>query len=213
MIFKPLFITIEGCDGAGKSTQIKEIKKILEKNNIECVITREPGGTKTAEEIRNLILHNKEDDFLPITEVMLHMAARAEHLNKLIIPALKSGKTVVCDRFIDSTIVYQGIIGGISLEKIKNIYNIISGGLWPDLTLLIDIDVDISRTRANSTIERINNYEKRGQEFHNKINKAFKDIPDLFPERCLKVNGNQKANIVTTEIKEILAKRSGITLY
>jgi dTMP kinase len=212
MKYKPLFITFEGCDGAGKSTQITRIGDILKLNNIDYMVTREPGGVETAEEIRNFILHNPKDDFLPMTEVMLHMAARAEHLQKKILPALKEGKSVICDRFIDSTIIYQGIIGGVPIEKIKDIYNIISGGIWPDLTFVIDIDIEISRQRANSNIARINNYEKRGADFHSKINLGFKKMTALFPNRCKMIDGNQDVNIVTTAIKEILSTNLDLSM-
>tara|TARA_B100000686_G_scaffold350049_1_gene444892 strand:+ start:859 stop:1482 length:624 start_codon:yes stop_codon:yes gene_type:complete len=169
------FITFEGGEGSGKSTQIKILKNKLSKKH-SVIITREPGGTKEAEIIRNLLVKGKTNKLSGITEVLLNFAARKDHVEKIILPSLKNGKWVLCDRFSDSTLAYQGYGRNVSKDLIKNLNRSLIDDLKPKLTFLFDIDPKIglprSRKRSNDELR----YENMPLNFHKKIRNAYLDI-------------------------------------
>lgn len=200
MSFK--FITFEGGEGSGKSTQAKLLFEAMIKAKIEAILTREPGGTKEAEEIRNLLLH-KEFNFHPITEVLLHNACRYEHAKNLIIPALRDNKIVICDRFVDSTMAYQGYALKVGKKIPALMHNMLMEGLVPDVTFILDIDPEIGlRAAEKRSLE--DNYEKRGLEFHQRVRNGFKEIASIAKDRCLVIDANRPIKIIHQEIINII---------
>ena len=151
---KNYFITLEGGEGVGKSSALTFIKNYLSEKNIDCVFTREPGGTKTGEAIRAVLLHRMDESILPETELLLMFAARAQHISHVIKPALNAGKTVVSDRFTDASFAYQGGGRGIPHDRIQTLTDWVQGDLQPDLTLLLDAPVEIGLTRINQRGEK-----------------------------------------------------------
>ena len=168
------FITFEGGEGSGKSTQIKLLAKKIAETSSVCV-TREPGGTTSAEEIRKLLVRGKADKWSSVSELLLLFAARKDHIDKLILPALSSNKWVLCDRFVDSTYVYQGMCGKTSLDVIKKIEKIVIGQFKPELTFLINIDPKVGIQRSKRPGNKDLRYENMDIKFHNKIYKSYDD--------------------------------------
>jgi dTMP kinase len=164
-----MFITFEGTEGCGKSTLIRNLSARLQKLGVPHLVTREPGGTRTAEKIRKIILNEEMD---PLTELFLYEAARAEHFKTTVAPALKQGHWVLCDRFTDSTLAYQGYARGIPLHMIRTLNRIASQKRSPDLTLFLDLPVEIGLERASDP----NRFEREGVEFQKKVRKGFLEI-------------------------------------
>ena len=190
---KNKFITFEGGEGAGKSTQVKLLAEYLRGQGEKVVITREPGGTPYGEEIRKLLLGH--DGWDGLSEVLLNFAARNEHVKKVIRPALASGEWVLCDRFFDSTIVYQGYGQGIELAKIEEIKIAVLGDFAPDLTFVLDIEVDAALKRATDH----NRYEKMGLAFHKKIRDGFLEVAKA-GERFVVIDATKNVNEVHQQI-------------
>ncbi|MFV1011336.1 MULTISPECIES: dTMP kinase [unclassified Wolbachia] len=194
-----MFITFEGIDGSGKTTQSELLanyfKQIHGENNV--VLTREPGGTDFAEKIRGLLL---KDNIDPISELLLLISMRHEHMKKLILPALKEGKTVICDRFIDSTIAYQGYGLGVDLSLIRDLHKLVEIK-YPDITFILDIDVQVGLSRAKDK----NKYEEMSIDFYHKIRKGFQEIAIKESNRCNVITGIEKKsdNHVHNEIIDI----------
>ena len=193
------FITFEGGEGSGKSTQIKLLaKKIAETSNV-CV-TREPGGTTSAEEIRKLLVRGKADKWSSVSELLLLFAARKDHIDKLILPALSSNKWVLCDRFVDSTYVYQGMCGKTSLDVIKKIEKIVIGQFKPELTFLINIDPKVGIQRSKRPDNKDLRYENMDIKFHNKIYKSYLKLASLNKRRIFMIDGNKTISDIENEI-------------
>ncbi|MDA7763579.1 dTMP kinase [Pelagibacterales bacterium] len=193
------FITFEGGEGSGKSTQIKLLaKKIAETSNV-CV-TREPGGTTSAEEIRKLLVRGKADKWSSVSELLLLFAARKDHIDKLILPALSSNKWVLCDRFVDSTYVYQGMCGKTSLDVIKKIEKIVIGQFKPELTFLINIDPKIGIQRSKRPGNKDLRYENMDIKFHNKIYKSYLKLASLNKRRIFMIDGSKTISDIENEI-------------
>ena len=173
-MLQPRFITFEGGEGAGKSTQIKQLAQFLTSRGIECIVTREPGGSAGAEAIRSLVVSGAVDRWHPSTEALLFMAARLDHIETLIKPTLAKGQWVLCDRFYDSTYVYQGIAKHVGTEWLDTLYSLLYGNLVPDLTLLLDIDPKLGLKRAhargNTTESR---FEAMGIAYHQRLREGF----------------------------------------
>ena len=193
------FITFEGGEGSGKSTQIKLLAKKIAETSSVCV-TREPGGTTSAEEIRKLLVRGKADKWSSVSELLLLFAARKDHIDKLILPALSSNKWVLCDRFVDSTYVYQGMCGKTSLDIIKKIEKIVIGQFKPELTFLINIDPKIGIQRSKRPGNKDLRYENMDIKFHNKIYKSYLKLASLNKRRIFMIDGSKTISDIENEI-------------
>ena len=204
------FITFEGGEGSGKSTQLQLLDKALAAAGIAHVITREPGGSPGGEAIRKLLVSGDVDAWGAETETLLFNAARLDHVHTLIKPALAEGKTVICDRFVDSTLVYQGIGKGLSEEYIRMLHRLALGNFMPDLTIILDIDPAVGLKRAAARKGSENRFESMDIDFHHRIRAGFLAIAGREPERCAVVDGGQEKEVLQKRIAEILAQRLGI---
>ncbi len=198
-----LFITVEGTDGSGKSTQIKLMKQYLEDRGYEVVLTREPGGTHISEKIRDLVLDKENTDIKPITELILYAASRAQHVSQLIKPSLEAGKVVICDRFVDSSYAYQGFGRNIDLMAVADINRIAVDGVVPDITFFLDIDVEIALKRRVSATEA-DRIEQEKLDFHKSVYEGYKKLSVLYPERIKTINAKKTVEEIALEIKEYL---------
>jgi len=191
------FITLEGGEGAGKSTQARMLAAALEAHGIACVVTREPGGTPGAEAIRQLLLGLDGEGWHPRAEALLFAAARSDHVERLIRPALEAGKWVICDRFVDSSRAYQGGAGGLSDSDVLALHRVGSEGLLPDLTLLVEVSPETAaqRTRARDggDADRIGG---RDAAYHARVAAAFARFADAEPARFARIDGNRDAEAV-----------------
>ncbi|MCL2370797.1 MAG: dTMP kinase [Firmicutes bacterium] len=196
---KGKFITIEGCEGSGKSTQIKLIKEYFDEKKIPVIVTREPGGVPLAEKIRPLILGKSDVNVSPLAELLLYTTARAQHIDELIRPALKSGKTVICDRFTDSTLAYQGYARGLDKELIKTLNDIALGGLKVDTTIFLDISPDEAFARKGGwdTNDRI---ESEALDFHQRVYDGFRAIAAAEPNRVKVIDARDTAKKVFEKV-------------
>ncbi|MCX7708857.1 MAG: dTMP kinase [Clostridia bacterium] len=197
---KGLFITVEGTDGAGKSTQIKLMEDYLRSQGYDILFTREPGGTSIGEKIRSLILDPKNTEMGYIAEMMLYASSRAQHVAELIKPAVMSGKVVICDRFVDSSYVYQGFGRGIDLKIVESINNIALDGTLPDITFFFDLSPEIALKRriASTGTDRIEN-EK--MEFHMKVYEGYKKLAALYPDRIKAIDSNRSIEEIFRDVK------------
>ena len=194
-----LFLTLEGAEGVGKSTNIEYITQYLEQRDIEYVLTREPGGTQLAEKIRNLLLAVHKEPMSELTELLLVFAARAQHLDKVIQPALSKGKWVVCDRFTDATFAYQGAGRGLSVETIGQLQLLVQGELRPDLTLILDLDPEIGLARASNRGE-LDRFELEQQSFFRHVRQSYLDIAQAEPERCKVIDASKPLTDVKLDL-------------
>ncbi len=187
---KGLFISIEGTDGAGKSTQIELLKKYFIEKGRDVIVTREPGGTPIGEKIREIILDNNNSEMSHITEAMLYAASRAQHVNEKIKPALMQGKIIICDRFIDSSIAYQSAARGISREVIVDINKYAIDGIMPDITLYFDITPEegIKRKKNMHDLDRI---EKEKEDFHKRVYEGYQLLVKMYPERIKRIDASK----------------------
>jgi dTMP kinase len=204
------FITVEGTEGVGKSTNIDFIRKLLDKANIPHIVTREPGGTPLAEEIRNLLVVPREESMTELAELLLVFAARAQHLKTLIDPALAKGVWVLCDRFTDATFAYQGGGRGLSADTIDQLQNLVQGGLRPDCTLLLDAPVDVGMARAGAR-GALDRFEQEKQVFFDKVRSAYLQRVEQEPERFSVVDAS--ADLATVQANIELVLQSQISLY
>ncbi len=199
---KGFFITMEGVDGSGKTTQLQLTARYLLDRGYEVVTTREPGGTKLAERIRNVVL-DADTAVNPRTEVLLYLAARAEHVEKVIKPALAAGKIVLCDRFADSTMVYQGFVRGIETDKVKALCQFAADDVQPELTILLDAAPEaLLQRRADRGVQ--DRFEQEGLDFQKKVRTGFLLLANANPERIKKVSALQNTDAVQAEIRKIL---------
>jgi dTMP kinase len=201
------FITLEGGDGSGKSTQIALLLGALKKHRVKVVATREPGGAPGAEEIRKLVLTGEPGRWDVMTETLLMFASRCDHVLRTIKPALKQGTWVVCDRFTDSTYAYQGAGGGLDRELIRRMETLVLGDFRPDLTFILDLPVDIgiARTRGRSHDET--RFEKFDEGFHQRLRQAYLAIARRNTERCVVIDATQDSETVAQAIWKTVAKR------
>lgn len=199
-----LFITFEGGEGAGKTTQIKRLAASLG----NCVVTREPGGTPEAEALRETFIKNNGQNWPPEALVMLMFSARILHTQNLILPARMNGKTVLCDRYTDSTRVYQGYAGGLSQEKIQAIKELAIGSFEPDITFILDIDAEIGLRRADKRGSGESTFEAKDIAFHEKIRQGFLTIAKQNPGRCVIIDASKDENTIAEEILAKVKTRS-----
>ena len=205
-MIKPRFISFEGGEGSGKSTQIKLLAKKLAKYG-DVVTTREPGGTIEAEIIRNLLVKGKKNKWSGIVETLLLYAARKDHIDKVIAPSLKKNKWVLCDRFKVSTIVYQGYGKNVDVNLIKKLDKLITDNLTPSLTFILDIDPKIGLRRSIRKANTETRYEKMSLSFHNKVRKAFKKIAKANKRSFKLINANQDINLIQDLIWNEVTKK------
>lgn len=206
------FITFEGGEGSGKSTQISLLCDALKSAGIDCIKTREPGGTPGAEKIRDMLVSGHADAWDAQTETLLFYAARLDHVNKLIKPSLAAGKTVLCDRFADSTVVYQGIGKGLTEDYVLAMHRMALGNFAPDLTLILDIDPAVGLKRAHERRGGEGRFESMDIDFHHKIRAGFLAVARREPERCIVLDAAQEKNALHTQIIEAINGRLGLSL-
>lgn len=201
------FITLEGGEGAGKSTQIARLATALTGAGIRVVTTREPGGSPAGERIRKLLVEGEPGSLAPMTEALLHFAQRAEHLERTIRPALAGGEWVVSDRFADSTMAYQGYGHRLGRRPIAALYRLVCGDFRPDLTLILDVPVEIGLARAASRRGTETRYERMDVAFHDRLRRAFLDIARREPRRCAVIDTTQGIDAVTAQIFQTVSRR------
>lgn len=201
------FITLEGGEGAGKSTQISRLAAHLQTLGHETIETREPGGSPGAEKIRDLLINGPTDRWDGITEALLHFAARREHVQKTILPALQRGRWVLCDRFADSTLAYQGYGHGVEREFLQTLYRETVGALEPDLTLILDIPVEQGLKRADTRGAGGTRYERMDKAFHTRLREGFLDIARNNPQRCTVIDATGSMDQVAADIWQVVEKK------
>ena len=208
---KGLFITLEGGDGAGKSTQIRNIKRFFDEKGLLVVHTREPGGTVISEKLREILLDNSNTEMSDVTEMMIYAAARAQHVREFILPALERGKIVICDRFVDSSVAYQAY--GRELGEMVSIVNsYATGGLSPDITFWLDIDPAAGRARAAKAGE-LDRLEQEKLDFHYRVYEGYRKIAEQEPERVKRIDASDTVDNIRDSIYgylEILCSSKGI---
>ena len=190
------FITFEGADGSGKTTQIEMIKKYLEGKGYECLLTREPGGSNLGNKIREILLHY-DGEVDSLCELLLYMADRAQHVNTVIRPALERGQIVLCDRYTDSSVAYQGYARGLDVERIIKLNKIATENLDPDLTVVFDVETETAIKRVGEIKDRL---EQEGIEFHKKLRCGYLELAKRFPERIKVVNANLSIEEVFSQV-------------
>ncbi|TVQ71647.1 MAG: dTMP kinase [Oceanospirillales bacterium] len=204
------FITLEGVEGVGKSTNLEHIKFRLEAAGIKLVVTREPGGTEMAEEIRALLLQPRSESVSEMAELLLMFAARAQHLHALIKPSLEAGVWVLCDRFTDATFAYQGGGRGVSFEWISTLESMVQQSLRPDLTLLLDLPVEVGleRARQRSAFDR---FEAEQQHFFEQVRKVYLQRAEQQPERFAIIDATPSIEQVQAQIDQVLFDKLGVS--
>lgn len=204
-------ITFEGGEGAGKSTQIQRLAAALSAAGIAVVVSREPGGTIGAEAIRNLLVNGPPERWLPLGETLLLLAARLDHVERKVRPALAAGQWVLCDRFVDSTRVYQGMAGTVGVELVNRLQAATIGDLAPDLTLILDVPVEIGLARRGpSTTE--SRFEDKGTAFHQRVRDGFLQLAAAEPARCRVIDGAKDVDAVAAALRAAVATRFALDL-
>ena len=203
-----LFLTFEGCDGCGKTTVLNRVSVLLREKGIPFLLTREPGGSKIAEEIRNVILDKKNTEMDPRCEALLYAASRRQHLVEIVLPALKKGIHVLSDRYLDSSLAYQGYARGIGMEEVYSINLFAIDGMLPDLTFFLDLPPEegLARIRKNETRE-VNRLDLEKENFHKKVYEGYKILLENYPERIVRIDAKKTVEEESQEIFDILAKR------
>jgi len=209
----PRFITFEGGEGVGKSTQVKRLLVRLNRLGIEAVRTREPGGTPKAEHVRAFILQGRSEAWGPGAEAVLFAAARLDHVNQLIAPSLSTGKWVISDRFHDSTRAYQGLTGGVDGKLIRGLETLALNGHAPDLTFVLDMDPVVAFNRVNARelepalAQSGDRFEKEDLDWHRRLRQAFLDIAAQNQDRCVVLPANQSEDALESEVWDTLTRR------
>ena len=206
------FITLEGGEGAGKSTQVEALGDGLRRAGLPTLVTREPGGAPGAEEIRGLLVTGAVGRWDPMTEALLHSAARREHLRRTIEPALDAGTWVISDRFADSTIAYQGYGHGLGRQVVDGLNELVLGTFAPDLTLVLDVAVDDGLGRAAAVSDCEDRYERMGREFHQRLRDGFLEIARREPGRCAVIDAGVGVDEVQAAIRAVVRERLGAPL-
>lgn len=196
-----LFITFEGGEGSGKTTALKKINQMLLDRGYQTVLTREPGGTPISEQIREVILNKANTDMDPRTEALLYAASRRQHLVQKIWPALREGKIVLCDRFLDSSLAYQGVARGLGIDEVLHVNEYATEGQYPDLTFFFDLDPEegLKRIAANSGRE-VNRLDLEKLSFHEKVRSAFLDLSQKFKDRYVVIDASKSPEEVADAV-------------
>ncbi|MFH1874404.1 MAG: dTMP kinase [Pseudomonadota bacterium] len=201
-----IFITLEGIEGCGKTTQIRKLEAFLKERNYDVVLTREPGGTKIGDQIRRILLLTENKGMFPITELLLYAAARNQHVEEVIAPALKKGKIVLCDRYADATYAYQGAARKIKMSFLEELHKIAAGGLKPQLTLVLDCPAEQGLTRARQRNDREmtknieDRFEQEDLDFHEKVRQGYLELAKKEPERIIIVDASQGLDVIHQDI-------------
>lgn len=213
------FITFEGVEGCGKTTQIRLLADALRQSGKKVVLTREPGGCKISDKIRAILLDSENSEMTPLAELLLYAAARAQHINEVIRPALVTGNIVLCDRFTDATVAYQGFARGIDLGLINRLNETATSGCNPDLTVLIDCPVETGLERAIARIEagsasdsghlREERFERESIEFHQKVRNGYLTLAGKSPDRFIIINGTESMTAIAATILRTVSARIG----
>ncbi|MFC5775495.1 dTMP kinase [Ectobacillus antri] len=195
------FITIEGPEGSGKTTLLAKLVPVLQQEGYNVLLTREPGGIEISEKIREIIHDPSHLAMDARTEALLYAAARRQHLVEKVIPALERGIIVICDRFIDSSLAYQGFARGLGMENILEVNRFATEGCMPDLTIYLDIEPEVGLARIHKDNEReINRLDLEGVSFHHKVREGYLQLLNLFPERIKRIEGDQEADQVLQDV-------------
>ena len=207
------FITIEGGEGAGKSTQIPLLAEALRGAGVRVHTTREPGGSPGAEEIRKLLVTGETGRWDAASEALLHFAARRDHVENVVRPKLEAGDWVISDRFADSTMAYQGYAQGLGRDAVETLYRLTLGGFGPDLTLILDLPVERGLSRAGARRnDGEDRYERLGPEFHQRLRDAFQDIAKRAPERCIVIDATGDVATVQAALRTAVTAKLGLDL-
>lgn len=201
------FITFEGCDGCGKSTQLRLLSEYLTENSIPHIFTREPGGGKISEAIREILLNGKNSEMTDECEALLYAAARAQHLHDRVEPALQAGKLVICDRYVDSSLAYQAYARGLGKEFITKINAFALENYLPDVTVFIDLTPEAAFARKRGADEN-DRLEQAGMEFHRKVYAGYKALAQEYPTRFVCVDGNQTPQEIFNDVIQLLQSRN-----
>ncbi|MSS43523.1 dTMP kinase [Anaerosalibacter bizertensis] len=196
-----MFITLEGPDGSGKSTIVKLLSKYLEEKKIDFIFTREPGGTPIGEDIRDIILNNKNIHMSPRTEALLYAASRSQHISEKIKPALEEGKVVICERFVLSSLAYQGVARGLGIEDVKSINDFAIEGVNPDLTLFFDVDPIYALNRKTNKKEG-DRLEKEGLNFHKEVYDGYKELISMYPENIKVIDASKSVKETFEQVRK-----------
>ncbi|MCQ2792096.1 MAG: dTMP kinase [Bacilli bacterium] len=203
-----MFITIEGCEGSGKTSAIKELTKLLKKNHHKFILTREPGGPRISEDIRQIILDKRNTMMDKRTEALLYAASRRQHLVETVWPKLKEGYIVICDRYLDSSLAYQGGARNIGIDNVLKMNMFATEGTFPDLTFLLDIDPKIGLARINKNKQReVNRLDLESLNFHNRVRKSFLLLAKRYPKRFVVIDAKKSTELVCKEIYSTIKKR------
>lgn len=201
-----VFISFEGIDGSGKTTVIEKAAEALTEKGYRVIVTREPGGTKIAEAIREVILNKENKEMDLRTEALLYAASRRQHIIERIIPALEEGYIILCDRFIDSSLAYQGFARGIGIDKVFEMNMFACEGLLPSLTIYIDVNPETGHSRIQQDCRKLDRLELEAFNFHKKVHQGYHELLRMFPERMVAVNGEQHLDKVSAEVIDIILK-------
>lgn len=205
-------IVIDGMDGAGKGTQSKRLYAALKASGYEAILTREPGGSPGAEEIRRLVLEGSKDRWDAVSELLLMYTARRSHLVETVWPAIRAGAWVVCDRFADSSRSFQGIAGGLGLAAVEQVHSVAVGDFMPDLTIILDLDVAISLERAKQRSGASDRFESRGRAFYERVRTGFRSIAEANPTHYALIEGARSEIEVEAEIRSTIRERLQLRL-
>ena len=206
-----LFVSIEGIDGTGKSTQVKLLCDFLTRQGIDFIYTREPGGTRLGEEIRAILLNPENQEMSTLTEMLLYAASRAQLVKETIVPALRAGKVVICDRYVDSSIVYQGVGLGIGKDIVKAVNRVATGDLWPDLTLLFAFKESqegrVKRHGGGNQERMPDRIEARNEEFHRRVEAAYRQLADQYRKRIVVLDAEQRREDISNEVCSLVLSK------
>ena len=201
------FITFEGGEGSGKTTIIKKLIEDLQNANYDCIVTREPGGSKISEQIRNVILNvdNKNMDYM--TEALLYAASRRQHLEEVVKPAIEKGSIVICDRYLDSSLVYQGHARGLGIENVYDINMYATGGFLPGLTILLDISPEVGLERIAKNHRDVNRLDLEKKSFHELVREGYIKISEKYKDRIVRINADRSIEEVYEDVKKAVFSR------
>jgi dTMP kinase len=202
-----MFITLEGPDGSGKTTQVPLLAEAIRGAGYELVVTREPGGTEIGDQVRQVIMSLKNKQMKPTTEILLFQASRAQLVREVIVPSLEAGKVVLCDRYADSTLAYQGYGHQTDLEKLKQIVDFATGGLKPDLTVYLDIDAEEGLKRRSGPEDEWNRLDDYELAFHQRVREGYHEMIAAEPERWVVIDGGRTVEEVQKDLRRVVLER------